>query len=670
MLFVFPDVPTPRDRHHHHSSHSSPPPHHRSSLATMNNYQPSSSHKQYNDPQLQRIENRMMMDNRAPPRAAVDGYGTRPTLYEDTLLRTQLREQERRAALLRTLSRPVDHNRPSDFSSPPRGVGSREQNLTHRLSPSILDNGPTNLSIDNSTEIRVLNDIPLPQSHDNNLQRASTSSRHRHTAKLKTQNNYVPAYERLYGSQPGDNLYDSEQGSQDSLPNAAAGSVASHKRTIGSDHLERLREKIEQQKSSLGASDPPSSRIRHLDTDPIALAGEHRLFASDTLQGRAPVRKVASAPVPAPTYKGFTEVETRYRMPDGSIVDQDLAKKTTRKRSSKSAKAHNDINIAKNRALQPSRVQPQHKGDAKTSRANASSSGKPVRKVQKISESKKPKRLERTGIISTTSWRDGQKAVLKVLGPAPKPQKQQTPPHSPPTRDTMTSESVELGASDGRSSAAPTEEDELSQHPMESEKDGSDKDLASVDNLPSDAKDVLEDLQLDHESDTDSDDEKFVPASNNDNANDHESTSRPSRKKKVTRGSSRTESEILPAKRVRHYNANDVQKYIAKQRVDRKKKQQDDKKQRMLAEQRKQEQLQELFRRQKESAKVSKKPAPDNIRQRLDETFSKEPGTMSLPDPSAAPRQRSVQINMNNKRVSDLFFNHYCARKGFYRWWP
>ena len=345
-------------------------------------------------------------------------------------------------------------------------------------------------------------------------------------------------------------------------------------------------------------------------------------------------------------------------MPDGSIVGEDqTGRKTTRKRSSKSArdKLHNDLNSARDRTLQPNRSQPQHRVDSKTSRSHVKgSSSKPVRKVQKISEVKKPKRPVRTGVISTTSWRDGQKAVLKVLGPAPKVQK--PVPHSPPTRDTETSESVGQPAGKDQQPKSEEEEESLSQHTIESEKDDdadqerrSESPVPNVDKLPSEAKDILEDLQLDNsDNESQKDIESLKDIDHHDNVKTEQGTRRTSQKKKVTR---KKETEAnLPAKRVRHYNANDVQKYITKQRLERKKKMQDEKRQRMEAEERKKEQLQELFKKQKESAKNSQRPVKDD-RQRLDETFSKEP--VSAP---AVDRQRSTRTDLKRVRIQIFFF--------------
>ena len=137
-----------------------------------------------------------------------------------------------------------------------------------------------------------------------------------------------------------------------------------------------------------------------------------------------------------------------------------------------------------------------------------------------------------------------------------------------------------------------------------------------LDNLPSEAKNVLEDLNL---SSSDSEDEK--PLSKNQKRKGDPKTLK---KKKSTQPSRQHAELILPAERVRHYDTDNVRKYMAKQKADRRRKLQEEKKERKLAQEHKQDQLRELSKKQKESIRMSQRNK-DIANSQLGETFSKGP---------------------------------------------
>ncbi|XP_075038385.1 centrosome-associated protein 350 isoform X2 [Mixophyes fleayi] len=115
-------------------------------------------------------------------------------------------------------------------------------------------------------------------------------------------------------------------------------------------------------------------------------------------------RKVATAP-PPPSYRGFNPAETKIRTPDGKVFQESDFQNL-------SAQLHG--------TLIPS-FQEQASSNEK-SRGKRTS--RPVRKVQRLGasgSSASPDGKIVTGhIISTSSWRDGQKLVKQILGPAPK----------------------------------------------------------------------------------------------------------------------------------------------------------------------------------------------------------------------------------------------------------
>lgn len=117
-------------------------------------------------------------------------------------------------------------------------------------------------------------------------------------------------------------------------------------------------------------------------------------------------RKVTSAP-PAPSYRGFNPPETKIRTPDGKVWQE--------------AELHNLS--AQLHGTLPASFQ---EGSPSNEKSQSKRTSRPVRKVQ---------RLAGTGggaspdgkmghIISTSTWRDGQKLIKQILGPAPKVEKE------------------------------------------------------------------------------------------------------------------------------------------------------------------------------------------------------------------------------------------------------
>ena len=209
----------------------------------------------------------------------------------------------------------------------------------------------------------VLNDLPLgsnPTEKDRN--RTQRNYDYRET--------YVPAYERLFGTQPMDKLSNmqetliKEQNDCDFRQGEAAcqRTKASRKLAPGSsasDHMDRLREKVEEQKAAVANKEDVADRVWHQEGDPVILQDPERQpdaftgFSVATSKGT--VRKVATAPA-APAYRGFSEVETRFKMPDGKILtEENLMRKTSRKSQSRGNQpAHQGVENAADRALKPS----------------------------------------------------------------------------------------------------------------------------------------------------------------------------------------------------------------------------------------------------------------------------------------------------------------------------
>ncbi|XP_077878539.1 centrosome-associated protein 350 isoform X6 [Ictidomys tridecemlineatus] len=119
----------------------------------------------------------------------------------------------------------------------------------------------------------------------------------------------------------------------------------------------------------------------------------------------AKVRKVATAP-PAPTYKGFNPSETKIRTPDGKVWQEAEFQNMSRELYRDLALHFADDISIKEKPVDKSK---EKKGV------------KPVRKVQKVTQLSSPEcKTGNSRVISTSSWRDGQKLVKKILGPVPR----------------------------------------------------------------------------------------------------------------------------------------------------------------------------------------------------------------------------------------------------------
>ncbi|XP_071502262.1 centrosome-associated protein 350-like [Diadema antillarum] len=536
-------------------------------------------------------------------------------------------------------------------------------------SRDILGNGPANFSIGSSTDIRILNDIATPS-----LVRQSSTVEME--PGLRVSKDYIPAYDRLFGDKPVLKLSQKDPASSltaDNSENKWLSRLVSCSQTPQDQsyrvHMDRLRKRVEQQRmasSQLLESSADTQRKRHQESDPVRFNSEAE---ADVLLGhvappKVPVRKVASAPA-APAYRGFSQAEARFQLvPGGRIVTEDqIKRKTSRQnihhREDPPALGQRRTDTA--RPLQPSQKLAQDNrvnSKTNTSRGNP----KPVRKVHKAPlPTSKPKRPEPVGGIGVSAWREGQRTVIKVLGPPPKVPRQQF--------------AVDATSDQGQDSNAPSdaagnktgdEIDRLSEHPIDSDNDMTDNPHSnsnppSIGRLPEEAQGILNDLHLDP---TDEDrDSSPIPVESKSSKNNN-NVPRLSKKKKASRLKAREdEHRVAPVRKVRHYEVEEVQKYMARQRMDRRKKIQEDKKQKALQAEKKKEQLQDLYKRQRDSAKPPTKiiaggsfAAGDGERRFLDETFSKGPGQESqggLARPLARPvtlsRQHAFQENYNRR---------------------
>ncbi|XP_054690432.1 centrosome-associated protein 350 isoform X6 [Grus americana] len=334
------------------------------------------------------------------------------------------------------------------------------------------------------------------------------------------------------------------------------------------------------------------------------------------------VRKVAVAPA-APSYRGFNPAETKIRTPDGKIWHQE--------------EFHISRELYRDIALQL--TEDSTVKEKPSERNKEKKATRPVRKLQKLTRLSSPESKQGGNyVISASSWREGQKLVKKILGPAPRIEQDRRALSSDRTGRERAAKSGYIGrtGSDSRldvSRKTSSRSSERSRSKVRSENnlkkleaalpDDKPEDHAPVnkDFLPVEIRGILDDLQLDsmstkQEKDVEKQNQKSVLPTQN--ARSHSPT-----KRKPDKVAASEEPQVISKKR--HYDTDEVRQYIIRQQEERKKKQNEEKKAQKEATEQKNKRLQELYRKQKEAfTKVKNVPPPEpSAAKRLQETYSK-----------------------------------------------
>ncbi|NXI42894.1 CE350 protein, partial [Galbula dea] len=379
--------------------------------------------------------------------------------------------------------------------------------------------------------------------------------------------------------------------------------------------LEKLKERIRKQWEN---SEELGGRGQHLGY------AEQPVVVTNVENAVTPkIRKVAAAPA-APSYRGFNPPETRFRAPDGKIWHEE--------------DFHVGRELYRDLALQ---LTENATVKGKPSERNKERrAARPVRKLQKLPRSSSPESKQGGSHgISASSWREGQKLVKKLLGPAPRIEQDRRAVSSDRTgRERAAKSAGCIGriGSDSRLDIAhktSSRSSERSRSKVRSENnlkkveaalpDDNKEDHASVNKnfLPVEIRGILDDLQLDsmstkQETDVEKQNRKSgLPAQN---ARSHSPT-----KRKPDKTAAGEEPQVISKKR--HYDTDEVRQYIIRQQEERKKKQNEEKKAQKEATEQKNKRLQELYRKQKEAvAKVKNVPPSEpSAAKRLQETYSK-----------------------------------------------
>ncbi|XP_053807130.1 centrosome-associated protein 350 isoform X3 [Vidua chalybeata] len=378
--------------------------------------------------------------------------------------------------------------------------------------------------------------------------------------------------------------------------------------------LEKLKERIRKQWEH---SEELSGKGQHLGfaEQPVVVTNMENTVTPK-------VRKVTAMPA-APSYRGFNPTETRIRTPDGKIWHADEFRF--------SRELYRDIAL---QLKEDSTVKGKSSERNKEKKAT-----RPVRKVQKLTRLSSPESKQGGNyVISASSWREGQKLVKKILGPAPRIEQDRRAVSSDRTGRERAAKSGCIGrtGSDSRldvTRKSSSRSSERSRSKVRSETNlrkleaalpgDNQEDHASVnkDFLPVEIRGILDDLQLDsmstkQETDVEKQNQKSVLPTQN--MRSHSPT-----KRKPDKVAASEEPQVISKKR--HYDSDEVRQYIIRQQEERKKKQNEEKKAQKEATEQKNKRLQELYRKQKEAVtKVKNVPPPEpSAAKRLQETYSK-----------------------------------------------
>ncbi|KAM5239084.1 centrosome-associated protein 350 isoform 2-T2 [Ctenodactylus gundi] len=382
--------------------------------------------------------------------------------------------------------------------------------------------------------------------------------------------------------------------------------------------LEKLKERIRKQWEHSEGINARSQNLGHIDHPVMVVNVDGSVTAK--------IRKVATAP-PAPTYKGFNPSETKIRTPDGKVWQEAEFQSMSRQLYQDLAlHLADDISI---------KEKPTEKGKEKKV-------AKPVRKVQKVTQLSSPEcRTGYTRMISTSSWRDGQKLVKKILGPAPRMEQREKRPASSDRRggERTTRPGVHIGRAESdprldvshrhlsrsseRSRSRARSENSIKKSATSLPDNKQEETTAlNKDFLPVAIRGILDDLQLDSAAPTAKQESGELQNPKSQAAVQAPRSHSPVKRKpdKVT---ANEDNPVISKKR--HYDTDEVRQYIVRQQEERKRKQNEEKKAQKEATEQKNKRLQELYRKQKEAFTKAKNvpPSDPSATRRLQETYSK-----------------------------------------------
>lgn len=427
-------------------------------------------------------------------------------------------------------------------------------------------------------------------------------------------------------------------------PGSASQRLENLRRHQPDDKLEKLKERIRRQRQHLEEAAEREKLLGYLEQPIMAPVGSNNGGTSN--MPTAKIRKVAAAP-PAPIYKGFNSTETKIRTPDGKVWKEEEYHNLSRE-------IYRDLS---RQFAESTRSRHQQQREQRTDRPKDRRAPKPVRKVHRAAPASD---LNAKPVISPASWREGQKLVKMVLGPVPRLSREDT--SQPDDRLSRT-------ASRHRSSSHPCSESNQRSRPNSTERSRSAfqgqsrghsttpstpssaaQDKApmgvSTDLLSADIQGILNDLQL--ECKAAEREERARQRSRGGNGGRRGrggsgsrtrtpvsawgttvptgSSSRGCRSASPTTHRPETVNMAHTGQKKRHYDADTVRQYIARQQEDRKRRQAEEKRAMREEAEKRNQRLQELYRKQREVAKTVALPSESPVapvQKRLQETYNK-----------------------------------------------
>nr|XP_045017374.1 centrosome-associated protein 350 isoform X3 [Jaculus jaculus] len=383
--------------------------------------------------------------------------------------------------------------------------------------------------------------------------------------------------------------------------------------------LEKLKERIRKQWEHSEEINGRGQNLGHIDHPVMVVNVDNSVTAK--------VRKVATAP-PAPMYKGFNPSETKIRTPDGRVWQETEFQSMSRELYRDLALHFADDNSV-------IKEKPADKSKEKKV-------VKPVRKIQKVPQLSSPEcKTGSSRLISTSSWRDGQKLVKKILGPAPRMEQKErrTVSSDRSGRERTAKFGVNIGraesdprldashrhlprSSERSRSRAPSENNMKKLAPSVPDNKQEENTALNKDFLPVEIRGILDDLQLDSTAQTSRLEGGEVQKQTS-SAPAPAPRSHSPGKRKPEKITANEDPPVISKKR--HYDTDEVRQYIVRQQEERKRKQNEEKKAQKEATEQKNKRLQELYRKQKEAFTKGKSvpPCDPPAARRLQETYSK-----------------------------------------------
>ncbi|XP_015278964.1 PREDICTED: LOW QUALITY PROTEIN: centrosome-associated protein 350-like [Gekko japonicus] len=372
---------------------------------------------------------------------------------------------------------------------------------------------------------------------------------------------------------------------------------------------------------------------------------DHPVIVAATENTVTPKLRKVTATSPSPAYKDFSPSEAKIYTPDEKVRHEEEFLSLSRE-------------LCRDLERQLEEEDSVFKDKPAERRKKKKSTGR-VRKVQKVTELpghySKPGRFS---IISTSSWRDGKRLAMKILGPAPKVKKQTSPSIDGSCSDRSIKSAFYMGKTESDSMQdvaikSRSRNPKRSWSKMRRKNSLRRRDAAVQDNEQSDHhinKDVLSggiqdipgDLQVDSvthtKQETDGENQNSeVPAAF---TRSHSPT-----KKKMDQLAANKEPQVTYKKC--HYDTDEVRQYLFKQRQERSKKQSEQKKAQKEATLEREKRLQEPYKKQREA--LANKPksasAPELVPKQLQETSSKLFLDQALLEEPQPPLIQDVQPN-------------------------